>query len=288
MGPHRTGLGCSRSMYVKCRARDLRVLQRRESITRFTGIEDEFREQIAELGRGAHEVLTLRGAGEEAAARHAAARQGGLRSDGAGPASRAHRAAQQDAAVPAARPRGDLPHRRFHRDDRRPHRAQRHAARRSPRGDPGQRPDLQDAGVQDPRPRAHPHRLQLPLARPSCTAAEWCRLAAHYTVARMLERDDFSKRYKAGQPICDPRVPLSAGAGLRLGGACGPTSSWAAPTRSSTCWSGRALQEAYGQEPQVVMTLPLLEGHRRRQQDVEVARQLHRHHRGARQRCSAS
>ena len=44
---------------------------------------------------------------------------------------------------------------------------------------------------------------------------------------------------------------------------------------------GRQLQEAYGQEPQIVITMPLLEGARRRQQDVEVARQLHRHHRSA-------
>ena len=39
-----------------------------------------------------------------------------------------------------------------------------------------------------------------------------------------------------------------------------PTSRWAAPTRSSTCSSGRHLQETYGQEPQVVITMPLLEG----------------------------
>ena len=62
-------------------------------------------------------------------------------------------------------------------------------------------------------------------------------LAAKYTVARMLERDDFAKRYKGGPADRDPRIPLSAGAGLRLGRAARPTSSWAAPTRNSTCWS---------------------------------------------------
>ena len=57
------------------------------------------------------------------------------------------------------------------------------------------------AGLQDPRSRAHPHRLQLALARQAHARAEMVKLAAQYTVARMLERDDFAKRYKAGQPI---------------------------------------------------------------------------------------
>ena len=62
------------------------------------------------------------------------------------------------------------------------------------------------------------------------------RLAAKYTVARMLERDDFAKRYEGGQPIAihEFLYPLAQGydsVALR------PTSSSAAPTRSSTCWS---------------------------------------------------
>ncbi len=52
-------------------------------------------------------------------------------------------------------------------------------------------------------------------------SAGMIQLAARHTVARMLERDDFSKRYKSGQPIADPRIPVPAGAGLRLGGAQG-------------------------------------------------------------------
>ena len=114
------------------------------------------------------------------------------------------------------------------------------------------------------------------------TSTEMVRLAAHYTVARMLERDDFAKRYKAGQPISvhEFLYPLAQGydsvamrADVELGGT----------DQKFNLLVGRTLQEAYGQEPQVVMTLPLLEGHRRRQQDVQVARQLHRHHRGSRQ-----
>ena len=60
--------------------------------------------------------------------------------------------------------------------------------------------------------------------------SEWCdplgargmiQLAARYTVARMMERDDFTKRFKAGTPISRARVPLPADAGLRLGRAEG-------------------------------------------------------------------
>ncbi|MGQ9659992.1 MAG: tyrosine--tRNA ligase [Thermochromatium sp.] len=84
-------------------------------------------------------------------------------------------------------------------------------------------------------------------------------LAAHQTVARMLERDDFSKRYKAGQPIAihEFLYPLIQGydsvalrADVELGGT----------DQKFNLLMGRQLQEAYGQEPQVVITLPLLEG----------------------------
>jgi tyrosyl-tRNA synthetase len=85
------------------------------------------------------------------------------------------------------------------------------------------------------------------------------KLAAHYTVARMLERDDFAKRYKAGQPISihEFLYPLAQGydsvamrADVELGGT----------DQKFNLLVGRALQEAYGQEPQVVITTPLLEG----------------------------
>lgn len=84
-------------------------------------------------------------------------------------------------------------------------------------------------------------------------------LAAKHTVARMLERDDFSKRYKSGQPISihEFLYPLVQGydsvaleADVELGGT----------DQKFNLLVGRQLQEASGQEPQVVLTMPLLEG----------------------------
>ncbi len=84
-------------------------------------------------------------------------------------------------------------------------------------------------------------------------------LAARHTVARMLERDDFSARFKAGQPIAihEFLYPLIQGydsvalrADVELGGT----------DQKFNLLVGRQLQEAYGQEPQVVITLPILEG----------------------------
>jgi tyrosyl-tRNA synthetase len=91
------------------------------------------------------------------------------------------------------------------------------------------------------------------------TSAEIVKLTAHYTVARMLERDDFAKRYKTGQPISihEFLYPLAQGydsvamkADVELGGT----------DQKFNLLVGRSLQEAYGQEPQVVLTTPLLEG----------------------------
>lgn len=91
------------------------------------------------------------------------------------------------------------------------------------------------------------------------TSADLIKLAASHTVARMLERDDFSKRYAAGQPIAihEFLYPLVQGydsvalkADVELGGT----------DQTFNLLVGRSLQEAQGQAPQVVMTLPLLEG----------------------------
>ncbi len=80
------------------------------------------------------------------------------------------------------------------------------------------------------------------------TAADVVRLTAHYTVARMLERDDFAKRYKANQPISihEFLYPLAQGydsvamrADVELGGT----------DQKFNLLVGRTLQEAYGQEP---------------------------------------
>ncbi|HEX4050689.1 MAG TPA: tyrosine--tRNA ligase [Steroidobacteraceae bacterium] len=91
------------------------------------------------------------------------------------------------------------------------------------------------------------------------SAAGLIEIAAHHTVARMLERDEFSKRFKGGQPIAmhEFLYPLVQGydsvalqADVELGGT----------DQKFNLLVGRALQEHYGQEPQVVLTMPLLEG----------------------------
>jgi tyrosyl-tRNA synthetase len=93
----------------------------------------------------------------------------------------------------------------------------------------------------------------------SMNAAGLIQLAAKHTVARMLERDDFAKRYRGGQAIAvhEFLYPLVQGydsvalkADVELGGT----------DQKFNLLVGRQLQEAYGQEPQVVMTMPLLEG----------------------------
>ena len=90
-------------------------------------------------------------------------------------------------------------------------------------------------------------------------AADLIQLAARHTVARMLERDDFSKRIKSGQPIAihEFLYPLVQGydsvalrADVELGGT----------DQKFNLLVGRQLQESYGQEPQVVITMPILEG----------------------------
>ncbi len=90
-------------------------------------------------------------------------------------------------------------------------------------------------------------------------AAGMIQLAARHTVARMLERDDFSKRYTSGQPIAihEFLYPLIQGydsvvleADVELGGT----------DQKFNLLMGRELQKQYGQAPQVIMTMPILEG----------------------------
>ncbi|MCS6948032.1 MAG: tyrosine--tRNA ligase, partial [Steroidobacteraceae bacterium] len=91
------------------------------------------------------------------------------------------------------------------------------------------------------------------------SAADLIEIASKHTVARMLERDDFAKRYKAGQPIAvhEFLYPLVQGydsvalqADIELGGT----------DQKFNLLVGRALQPQYGQEPQCILTMPLLEG----------------------------
>jgi tyrosyl-tRNA synthetase len=90
-------------------------------------------------------------------------------------------------------------------------------------------------------------------------AADIVRLASNYTVARMLERDDFNKRYKSNQSIAihEFLYPLVQGydsvaldADVELGGT----------DQKFNLLVGRQLQEAHGKAPQVVLTMPILEG----------------------------
>ena len=90
-------------------------------------------------------------------------------------------------------------------------------------------------------------------------ASDLIKLAAKHTVARMLERDDFNKRYTSGKPIAihEFLYPLIQGydsvilkADVELGGT----------DQKFNLLVGRQLQEHYGQIPQVVMTMPILEG----------------------------
>ena len=91
------------------------------------------------------------------------------------------------------------------------------------------------------------------------SASDMIKLAGQHTVARMLERDDFSKRYAAQQSISihEFLYPLVQGydsvalrADVELGGT----------DQKFNLLMGRGLQEHYGQPPQVVLTMPLLEG----------------------------
>jgi len=91
------------------------------------------------------------------------------------------------------------------------------------------------------------------------SSADLIQLAAKHTVARMLERDDFSKRFKGGQSIAihEFLYPLIQGydsvamkADVELGGT----------DQKFNLLVGRQLQEAYGQKPQTVLTMPILEG----------------------------
>ncbi|MEO9522797.1 tyrosine--tRNA ligase [Marinobacter alexandrii] len=91
------------------------------------------------------------------------------------------------------------------------------------------------------------------------TAADMIKLAGQYTVARMLERDDFTKRYRAEQSIAihEFLYPLVQGydsvameADVELGGT----------DQKFNLLMGRILQKAYGQTPQAILTMPILEG----------------------------
>ena len=103
------------------------------------------------------------------------------------------------------------------------------------------------------------------------SAADLVRLASKYTVARMLERDDFSKRYKSGQGIAihEFLYPLIQGydsvalkADVELGGT----------DQKFNLLVGREVQKEHDQEPQVIMMMPILEGYT--QSDEKMSKTL--------------
>jgi len=91
------------------------------------------------------------------------------------------------------------------------------------------------------------------------SATDMIRLASRHTVARMLERDDFAKRYASGQPIsiheflyplCQGYDSVAMRADIEVGG----------QDQKFNLLVGRELQKQYGQPPQCILTMPLLEG----------------------------
>jgi tyrosyl-tRNA synthetase len=116
-------------------------------------------------------------------------------------------------------------------------------------------------------------------------ASGMIQLAAKYTVARMMERDDFHKRFTTGQSISvhEFLYPLMQGydsvalkSDLELGGT----------DQKFNLLMGRHLQQEYGQEPQCMLTMPLLVGLDGVEKMSKSQEQLHRHHRGRPTPCS--
>ncbi len=106
------------------------------------------------------------------------------------------------------------------------------------------------------------------------------RLAAKFTVSQMLEREDFHKRFTEEKPIAMHELlyPIAQGydsvaleADVELGGT----------DQKFNLLMGRQLQRDYNQLPQIVLLHAAARRHRRRAENVEVLRQLHRHHRSA-------
>ena len=122
-----------------------------------------------------------------------------------------------------------------------------------------QRRDLQEPGLQDPGSDSRRSSISTAAGSASSASADWIRLASRYTVARMLERDDFTKRLKANQPISIHELlyPLAQAydsvaleADFEFGGT----------DQKFNLLVGRDIMREYGLEPQVILTTPLLEG----------------------------
>ncbi len=195
-----------------------------------------------------------------------AAGQARHRPDRAGHPSRPRGRARQAAGVPGRGPPGRADRRRLHRARRRSVRAVEPSPDPLRGGDRGERGDLQSTGPRDPRCR--------PAAASRCaaTASGWtwrwpicCALLRATTVAQLLERDDFAKRFSAHEPISllELLYPLLQGydsvavrADVELGGT----------DQKFNLLLGRDIQRAYGQPEQAILTMPILvgiDGHRK-------------------------
>ena len=215
---------------------------------------------LAVFKRGADELLVESRARAQARARQAAAHQGRLRSDAPRPASRPHGAVQQAAAAAGPRPPRHLPDRRFHAHDRRPDGPQRHApaavARRRSR----------------PTPRPTRDQAFLILDRDKTEVA----FNSKWLGAARRRRHDPARGEVHGRADARARRLRQA---LRRRSSRSPSTSssirWRRATTRSRCKAdvelggtdqkfnllvGRELQRHYGQEPQCILTLPLLEG----------------------------
>ena len=195
----------------------------------------------------------------------------------------------QTAPVPGSRtPRG-ADHRRLHRAGRRSHRAVGHPAAADRRRGRGPRPHLRRPGAGRPRlrPRTASSWCATPTGWRAMDMADVLRLTGRTTVARIMERDDFSQRFRDGVADRAVRAALPAAPGHRLG---------RGPGRRRARRHRPAVQQPHGPPA------PVRRGHgaagrdhhaaargpRRREEDVEVARQLRRDQRAGRPSSSAS
>ena len=166
-------------------------------------------------------------------------------------------------------------------DDRRPLGPQRHAAADDARGHRAKRRDLQGAGLQDSRSGEDRGPLQQRVAGAAALRGHDPAVLAN-TPWRAFWSATISP--SATRKACRSRCTSCCIRWRRptIRWRSNATWRWAAPTRNSTCWWAANSRATYGQPPQIVATMPAAGRPRRRQEDVEVAGQLHRHHRAAR------
>ena len=142
--------------------------------------------------------------------------------------------------------------------DRRSDGAQYHSSAHDTRADQSERRDLQGAGLQDSDPDKTEIRFNSEWLEPM-KLEDLIRLAAKYTVARILERDDFAKRYKE-----DTRFPCMSccirwfRATIRW--PSNATWRWAGRIKNSIYWWAANCSAISARPPQIVGTMPLLEG----------------------------